>query len=300
MTSTATEALQLSGPVARRPRWPILALLLPALVLVVLVFGLPLGWIVRMSLNGAEPGGRIVDAVTASNYVDVLTDAFSLELIVRTLWLGVLVTAFAFLLGYPLALFLVRTTSRWKGILFALALAPLLTSAVVRTFGWIVLLGNDGVVNGALRAIGLIERPLPLANSMTGVVIALVEILLPYMVLAVATGSSRLGDAVLEASAVLGASRWTTFTRVTLPLTLPGILTGCLLVFVLTISSFITPALVGGGRVFVLATEIYNQALGTLNWPLAAAMSVILIVLFGGVLVLYQILMRRLDWERDS
>jgi putative spermidine/putrescine transport system permease protein len=278
--------------------WPSFLKLTPGLILLGIVFGVPLAWLLRMSFNTGLPGGLIEEGVSLNSYSTFFEASFNLDLIWRTLGLGVAVTAGAFLLGYPLALFLLRTQSKWKGLLLVLALAPLLTSAVVRTFGWMVILGDRGIVNSALMGMGISE-PLKLANNELGVAIALTEILMPYMILTVATGSARLNDAVLEASATLGGNTFRTFVRVVLPLTLPGILTGCLLVFVLTISSFVTPALVGGGRVFLLATEIYDQAVQSLNWPLASAISFILIALFAGVLVGYQRLMARLDWNRS-
>ncbi|BCW44894.1 polyamine ABC transporter permease [Arthrobacter sp. StoSoilB5] len=253
-----------------------------------------------MSFNGFEAGGLIHEAFTADSYIEFFSSTFNLGIIGRTLYLGVVVTAGAFLLGFPLALFLLRTNSRWKSALLVLALAPLLTSAVVRTFGWMAILGDEGIVNETLKAIGLISQPIKLANNELGVIIALVEILMPYMILSVVTGSSRLNDTTLEASATLGGGPIRTFFRVVLPLTMPGIVTGCLLVFVLTISSFVTPALVGGGRVFTMATEIFDQAVNSLNWPLAAAISFILMTLFAGVLVGYQRIMNRLDWSRSS
>jgi putative spermidine/putrescine transport system permease protein len=305
MTDTVTPPRAEHRPVRRSttrpPRFGGLKVLQlsPGLVLLAVVFGIPLVWLLRMSFNVFnETDGTVEQGFTVHSYTQFFTQSFTLSLIWRTVILGVIVTLGALVLGYPLGLFLLRTRSAWKGVLLVLAMAPLLTSSVVRTFGWLVLLGDSGVVNRALLNLHLISAPLHLVNNETGVIIALVEILMPYMVLSIVTGSSRLDDAVLEASATLGGNRFRTFYNVTIPITMPGILTGCLLVFVLTISSFITPALVGGGRVFLLATEIYDQALGQLNWPLASAMAFVLMALFAGVLVGYQRLMARLDWNR--
>jgi len=165
----------------------------------------------------------------------------------------------------------------------------------VRTYGWMVILGDRGFINGLLRQAGLIVRPLRLINNTTGVAIGLVEILMPYMVLALMAGFGRLDRSYEEAAQTLGASRWTTFRRIVLPLTAPGIALGCLLCFVLAISSFITPKLLGGGRVFLLATEIYDQAIVTLNWPLAATMSITVLAIFGLALVAYGRAVRALD-----
>ena len=168
-------------------------------------------------------------------------------------------------------------------------------STVVRTYGWMVILSDQGLVNTTLRSLGLIARPLPLANNFTGSVIAMVEILMPYAVLSVLSGLGRLKPEHEEAAALHGAGRWRVFTRVILPLSLPGILTALLLVFVLAISSFVTPRLMGGGRVFVFGTEIYNESTVTLNWPLAAVLSMLLLVLFGIIIALYGRLARRLE-----
>jgi len=141
---------------------------------------------------------------------------------------------------------------------------------------------------------GLIDTPLKLTNNMTGVTIGLVEIFMPYAILAMISGFGRLSPQLEEAAGSLGASKLQVFTRVTLPLSLPGILTAFLLVFVLSISTFITPRLLGGGSVQVLATEIYDQTTGLLNWPFAAALSVILLILFGLIIAVYQRLTKKI------
>ncbi len=209
--------------------------------------------------------------------------------------LGLLVTVLTIVVSYPIALFLARTRSRLRGLLMALAIAPLLTSSVVRTFGWLILLSDDGVVNSALRTLGITSEPLVLTNNVTGVVIALVEIMMPYAILAMIAGFGRVSKNLEEAAGSLGAGRLRCFVRITFPLSLPGVFTGALMVFVLTISAFITPRLMGGGRVFVIATEIYDQATTTLDWPRASALSVLLLLLFGVFLVLYQRLFRMVE-----
>jgi putative spermidine/putrescine transport system permease protein len=277
-------------------QWPvILGLLAPATVALGVFFVLPLAWLLRMSFNRGLPSGVIESAFTLENYREFLTDRFFLEELLRTLRLGVVVTALTLLATYPIALFLARTRSRWRGVLVALAIAPLLTSTVVRTYGWLVILGNDGLVNRALTGIGLLDAPLQLVHDYTGVVIGLVEILMPYMALGLLSGFGRFNPDLEEASMSLGAGPLRTFWRVTLPLSVPGIATGCLLVFVLTISSFVTPQLLGGGRVFLMATEIYDQATYTLDWPFAAAVSFLLLVLFGMVITGYTRILRRLE-----
>lgn len=291
-TATVGAAVKRAGRSNRRTVW---ALSLPALIGMLVAFVLPLVWLLRMSLKTGDSSGMIHDGVSAGSYTKFLSDSYYWGMAWDTLKLGVVVTIITIIVSYPIALFLMRTTSRFKGLLIALAIAPLLTSSVVRTYGWIVLLGQDGVVNKGLESVGLIDQPLALINNSVGVYIAMVEILMPYMILALLSGFGRFNPELEYAAASLGASRWKTFWRIVWPLSMPGVLTGALLVFVLTISSFITPRLVGGGKVFLLATEIYDQATQTLNWPFAAAISFILLVLFGSVIVFYQRAIKRIE-----
>lgn len=273
-------------------RWLLVLLLAPTTLALLVFFVLPLLWLFRSSFDRGLDSGVIESAFTLENYQEFLSDRFYLQELLRTLRLGVVVTALTLIATYPIALFLARTQSRWRGLLVALAIAPLLTSTVVRTYGWLVILGNDGLVNGALLGIGLIEQPLRLINDEIGVVIGLVEILMPYMALGLLSGFGRINPDLEEAAMSLGAHPLRAFWRVTLPLSLPGIATGVLLVFVLTISSFVTPQLLGGGRVFLMATEIYDQATYTLDWPFAAAVSFLLLILFGAVIAIYSRIIR--------
>jgi putative spermidine/putrescine transport system permease protein len=282
-------------PPRRKLRGTVLALTVPGLLGMLVSFVLPLVYLLRMSLKTGDSSGMIEDTVSFHSYAQFLTDGYYWKMAWDTLLLGLVVTFFAILVSYPIALFLVRTESRFKGVIIALDIAPLLTSSVVRTYGWIVLLGNQGVVNKTLQATGLTDHPLALVNNKVGVYISLVEIMMPYMILALLAGFGRFSTDLEHAAASLGANRWKVFWRVVWPLSMPGVLTGALLVFVLTISSFITPRLVGGGRVFLLATELYDQATATLNWPFAAAISFILLALFGFVIVIYQRALRRIE-----
>ncbi len=270
-----------------------LLLILPATVFMAVTFVAPLGWLVRLSLDRAADGGVLVPDLTISNYTDFFSDPFYLAILWRSLWLSVVVTVLTLLCSYPIALFLFRTQSRYRNILMLLTLSPLLVSAVVRTFGWMAILGDLGIVNGLLMSLHLIQAPLPLMNNVLGVIIGLTEIEMPTTTLALMAGFSRLDTTLEEAASTLGASPWRVLWRVTLPLSAPGIIIGCLITLVLVMSSFITPSLLGGGRVYVMATIIYQEALETLNWPLAATVSIILIVLFGLCISAYERLSRR-------
>lgn len=267
----------------------------PGLIALFFAFILPVIVIVRMSMNTHGAGGQLISSFSLGAYADALQDPFYWRVIGNTLLLGLVCGLGAVVLSYPLALFLTRTSSKWKGVLIALAIAPLLTSAVARTYGWIAILGDQGLFNQVLLGLGIVDSPVKLSNNMTGTMIALVEILMPYAVLAMISGFGRISPALEEAAGSLGASKLKVFFRVTLPLSLPGIFTGFLLVFVLAISSFVTPRLLGGGRVFILATEVYNEATQTLNWPMASALSIILLVLFGALIILYQQIIKRYE-----
>lgn len=277
-----------------RNRLTFWALLIPGLIGLFISFVVPLAYMIRMAFNEGSGNGVVIETFTLDTLLRPLSDPYYWKVTLDTFFMGLVVAIFCVLVSYPIALFLTRTTSRWKGLLIVAALAPLLTSAVVRTYGWMVILGQGGLVNSALLEMGLIATPLRLANNMTGVIIGLVEIFMPYAILAMMAGFGRLSTQLEEAAGSLGANRAKVFWRVTLPLSLPGVLTSFLLVFVLSISTFITPRLLGGGVVQVLATEIYDQATGLLNWPFAAALSVILLVLFGVIIGAYQALTRKI------
>lgn len=280
-------------PSAALKRGPGIALSLPMLLLVGACFVVPILWIGRISFFQSQPGGVLVPGVTLNSYEAFLGDPFYREMVVRTLIIATIVTLLALVLTYPIALFLHRTRSAWRGLLIVLTVAPLLISTVVRTYGWMVILGDDGWLNGIMRLLGL--APLRLAYDYPAVVIGLTQIMMPYMALCLISGFGRIDTTLEEAAESLGARPVRRFWRVTLPLSLPGIALGCMLTFVIAVSAYVTPALLGGGRVFLVATEIYTQALETLDWPLASAMSVLLLVIFLIAISGYGRLARR--WE---
>ncbi|OLP54764.1 polyamine ABC transporter permease [Rhizobium rhizosphaerae] len=275
MASTVALATLLLGPIIAVNG---LAFLMPVFNLLLLSF--------RESLGGSTIG----EAYTLANWSSTLFDSYYIELIVQSILTSLMITALTLVASYPIALYLHRSKGRWRTFLLVLVISPLLTSAVVRTYGWIAILADDGLINNMLKAFGV--EAMRLIFNKVGVVIGLTEILMPYMILALLAGFGRLDPRVEEAAETLGASPWKVFWRIVVPLTMPGVALGCLLSFVLAVSSFITPKLLGGGRVFLLATEIYDQAIVTLNWPLAATLSMIVLVIFGAALVLYSRLLR--------
>ncbi|MGE7368537.1 ABC transporter permease [Neorhizobium sp. NPDC001467] len=292
-----TSSVPIAEGTARRKSFPFLliALLLPMAIINFVAFVLPVIRLGMISFIESRSGGVLTNNYTLENYVDFFTDSFSFELVSNSLILGFGVTLITLCCAYPIALFLHRVSPKWRNMLFVITVSPLLVSSVVRTYGWMVILGDQGVVNGILMSSGVIDSPLRLTNNTLGVFTGMVEVLIPYMALSLIAGFGRLENVYEEAAASLGANRWTRFRRVILPLTAPGIALGCLLCFVLSISSFITPKLLGGGRVFLLATEIYDQAVIQLEWPTAAAISVIVLIIFGLALAVYSRVVKRFD-----
>jgi putative spermidine/putrescine transport system permease protein len=260
---------------ARSPRSGILPFS-PALLLLLAVFVAPLLVLLPTSFHPYVPGSGIGTSWTLQNYGEILGDPFYLKIIARTLLLGLIVVAATLLIGYPLAYFLARTQSRLRPWLIVLVVFPLLLNLVVRSFGWIVLLANRGLINDWLRAAGLIETPIRLMFNFTGLLIGLSHIFLPFMVLVLIGTIQNIPRDLEQAALTLGAPRRRVFTRITLPLSLPGILSGSILVFVLTISALVTPRLLGGPTYQVMSTLIYDEFLKVLNWPRGSAMAFIL------------------------
>ncbi|MBV9785162.1 MAG: ABC transporter permease [Acidisphaera sp.] len=252
-------------------------LLLPGLALLFGVFLAPLGITLRYSFNRFVPGGLQEPAFVLDNYVRFILDPYYAAVLLRTLAIGAGVALVALLLGYPLAYAVARSRSRWRALLIAATLIPLMTSVVVRSYGWTILLSNSGVINGALASLGLPR--VKLLYTMTGVVLSLTQVMMPFLVLTLVGVLQNISRDLEDAARGLGAGRWRVFRDILLPLSLPGIAAGSFLVFALTISAFATPRLVGGASVEVMATMIYDQVLSALNWPFASATSIILLAI---------------------
>jgi putative spermidine/putrescine transport system permease protein len=264
----------------RGPGWVPVLLLSPTLVLLLAAFVAPMAILVVYSFYEFRPGGVMIPAFTLAHYVRFLGDPFHLALLWKTVALGAWVTAWCLVLGYPLAYTLARLRSgRLRAVLVTCLLVPLMTSVVVRSYGWMILLANTGLINKALMAAGLRETPVQLLFNATGVVIALVAILLPYMVLTLMPIIQNIDPLLEQAAQSLGARPWRTFRDVVVPLSLPGVAAGSILVFALAIASYATPRLVGGSRLLVIPIFVYDQAMALLNWPFAAATSFILLLL---------------------
>lgn len=225
-------------------------------------------------------------------YKKLFTDEYYLNIIWVTVLLSVGVTVICVLVGYPVALFLVRHSGRWSGLVIFLLIAPLLTSIIMRTFGWRVIFARRGILNDFLLNVDIIERPISFLNGPTSVVVGLVHVLVPFMVLSIASVLRSI-DPHLEESARIGASRIKTFLKVTFPLSLDGIGTGFIIVFLLANGSFVTLLLLGGGELKTLPLLIYQQFTISRDFQFAAAMSNVLLAIAMGCLYLQLRLIRR-------
>jgi putative spermidine/putrescine transport system permease protein len=228
-----------------------------------------------------------------AQYAKFLTDGFNLAVLGKTLWLGTAATALALVIGYPLAYLYTLASRGVQRVLIFVIVLPLLTSAVVRTFAWVVILGRQGIVNGALLALGLVESPLRLLYTESAVVVALAQIQLPLMVLPIITALGNIDPNLRHASHALGAGRWRTFFEVTLPLSAPGLLAGCLLVYAGSVSAFVTQTLVGGGQLILMPYYMYQQAIQGNDYPFAATIAMVLLVSVLVIVTAVNVLGRR-------
>ncbi len=258
-------------------RLPYLLLAPNVLWLALFMLG-PIVMLGTISFHDYQAGVGILGTWGVDNYARFLGDPFYRDVLWRTLSMGAATTLGCLLLGFPLAFALSHLRGFRRSVLYFVLLLPLLTSAVVRTFGWMILLGNNGFINRTLILLGVLDDPLRMMYSVTGIVIALVEVLLPFMVLALDAALLNIDPHLYEAAQNLGARKARIFFRVTLPLVVPGIVSGSVLVFTLAVSAFVTPSLIGGPRIKLMATLIYQQSMGLLNWPFGAAIAFVMLL----------------------
>lgn len=244
-----------------------LRLAAPLAVFMVLFFVAPLAMLGFVSFY-ADPGMTQWGSLQAWGKT---FDAFGLAVLADTLWLGLQVTALTLVLGYALAWTWLRLPAKLQPVVIFIVMLPLLTSVVVRTFAWIVILGRQGIVNALLQGLGWIDTPIKLLYTRPGLVVALANVQLPLMVLPLITALQRIDPNLADASASLGANAWRTFRRVTVPLSLPGVVAGCLLTFAAAITAFISQSLIGGGQMLFMPMYLYQQASSLSNYPFAAA-----------------------------
>jgi len=252
-------------------------------------FGMPLALMVLSSFRSDKSGWTLHD------YAQIVGSSYFWGVLGSTLWLAAIVTVATTVLGYALAYYLVfhlhnRSARR---IVYAILITPFFTSTIVLSFGWILMLGPAGAVNHWLRAVGLIDRPLDLLYSWTGIAIALIYTMLPLMVLAISSTLQNIDTALLDASADLGGGPFATFLSVTLPLSLPGIMTGSLIVFALSVSAYVVPSIMSGGRHLVISMLIFQQYMVVFNFGFGAALSVVLLIVTFIIMGIYGVALER-------
>ncbi|WEX11691.1 ABC transporter permease [Chelativorans sp. AA-79] len=251
-----------------------MALVALPLAFFVAFFLVPLTVVLLASFTSGEGGA------TLSNYARILLDQYHWSVIAVTFRLGVLTTLICLVIGYPLAWYLVRIVQwkAWRRLCVILLVLPLFTSNIVRSFGWMVLLGRNGIVNESMELSGLIERPIRFLGTEIGILIGLVYILLPFVVLTVGNALARIDTSLEHASADLGGSPASTFWNVTFRLSIPGVVSGAIIVFALAVSAYVTPALLSGGRVTVLAMLVFQQYASVFDFHYGGALAITLLV----------------------
>jgi len=274
-----TPSVIAAAPAPTNETRPALALALPALMLFVGVVVIPLAMTVMLSFHDWGQYKGIEPVFILKNWREIASDPYYAEMFWRTFRVAVLATAITAVFGVPEAYILHRMSGPWKSFFLLVILGPLLVSVVARTLGWALLFGgNNGLVNKLLMSLGLIASPLRFMFTETGMVVALAHAMMPFMVLAVWTVLQRIDPQIENAATSLGASSFTIIRRIILPQIMPGVLSGAIIVFSLSASAFATPAIIGGRRLKVAATLAYDEFLNTLNWPLGAAVAVLLLV----------------------
>ena len=257
---------------AVREKWLLLGLSAPAMVLVLIVMVLPVGWLFYLSFIGSEGGFSL------ENYARMLESKSYTRIFITTFKVSFLTTAICIAIGYPLAYFLSQLPARAANICMLAVLLPFWTSVLVRTYAWLVLLQRKGLINTWGIEAGLWSEPLPLVHNLTGTLIGMVHIMLPFLVLPLYSSMKAIDPDFLKAASNLGARPVQSFQQVFFPLSLPGLFAGSLIVFVLCLGFFVTPAVLGGGKVIMVSNQITNNIELFFNWGAASALGVVLLV----------------------
>lgn len=252
--------------------------ILPAIIYLIVFMAIPLCILFAMGFIQIDRGIIVPDTFSLDNYRKILGNVYYMKIFLKTFYMGILSTVLCLIFAYPVAYYYTRANKTVKNIIMVLVMAPLLTNAVVRSYGWIIILGgNKGLLNQVLMGMHLIEKPVKTLYTFTGVVIVLVQIQLPFMIVPLITGMEDMDGRIEEASLNLGASQFQTFIHVFVPLSVPGIISGVSLVFVMCYTNYVVPALFGGGKVVVMGTFIYDQMTTILDWNTGAVLSTLLL-----------------------
>ena len=271
----------------RRP-WYLLS---PALFSITLMIVIPMCFILVYSFYENIDLAVDVVAFQFGNWQELFSDNYYHNAIWKTLWMAVIVTVIAAILGYIPAYYIVHTNFKHKWLLLLLLILPFWVSFIIRTLSWIHILGNQGAVNGLLQWLGLVDEPISMMFNQFAVIVGFIHVFLPFMILNVYVSLDGVDKNLEPAARTLGCTPWQAFREVTLPLSLPGLGAGSLLVFVLTAGSYVTPLILGGPGDFLFGNLIYDAVITELNWPMGATLSFALLVILGVIVTLYSRLM---------
>jgi len=266
---------------------PLIVTVGPVSAWMILLVAIPFIYIFAISFMNKGPYGGVVVGFTLDNFKQVF-DPLYLKVFGESLLISALTTIICILIAYPFTYFIAQKSTIKKTVFMAMVIVPFLVSSLIRLFGWINLLRKDGIINSMLLKLGVIHEPLQLVYNTTGVMIGLVYMLLPFMILPLYSSIEKLDKSLLEACSDLGAKPFISFLRVTLPLTMPGVFAGSILVFIPSLGYFFVTDLLGGNKMQVIGNIIRNQFITARNWPLGAAISIFLIIITLVLVKLYQ------------
>ncbi len=262
-------------------------LLSPALTAITLLVIVPMAFMLVYSFYQNVDLGVDKVAFQYGNWKELFHDNYYHYAIWKTFRLSVIVTVLAAVLGYIPAYFIANTTFQQKWLLLLLLILPFWVSFIIRTLSWIHIMGNEGIINWVLMKLGIIDTPLSMMYNEFAVIVGFIHVFLPYMILNVYVSLEGIDRNLVPAARTLGCTPWQAFREVTLPLSVPGLAAGCLLVFVLTAGSYVTPLILGGPNDFLFGSLIYDAIISELNWPMGATLSFTLLVLLGLIVVIY-------------
>jgi putative spermidine/putrescine transport system permease protein len=275
--------------------------LVPGLAILGVFFLVPMLELVRMSVLRHDSVQIVTAQLTLANYRRIFSDPSYISMVLTSLQIGLATTLVALLVGYPLAYYLTTILGWERTLISAVCLLPMFVTVVVGTLGWFIMLLPFGVAQRTLHALGLVDGPLRLLNSLQGLVAVMVFLEAPYAILILASGIQNVGQDKVHAARVLGASTAQIFRKVMIPLTMPAIVSSAILVFSLSISSYLVPALITGGTLRLLPLAIFTYTTDVINWPFASALAVVLLVLVLGVTYTFTAVTNRLTargkWE---
>ena len=267
--------------------WKPWALLAPSLSAVFFLLVVPVCFIIVYSFWLRAPSGADIPAFQFGNYAKFFQDFFYSSILLRTIRVSLECVALCLVMGYIPAYFFYRTQTRFRGVLMLLIMLPFWISFIIRTLSWINILGDTGLINYVLTSTGLLSEPLGMLYNEGAVLMGLIQYLLPFMILNIYVSLEGIDKSLLEAARSMGCTEWQAFKEVTLPLSLPGVSAGSLLVFVLTAGTYLPPMILGGPGNEMIANLIFKRVIGTLDWPFGSAISVVLLLLVGTIVWTY-------------